>query len=567
MGHFSEELLIIFCSSLAAALLFSRLSLPTIVAYMAVGAVIGPQALGLIEEPEQFSVLAEFGVVFLLFSLGLEFSLTKMLQMKYIVFGVGSIQVAACSGVFAFAVYLWGTTAEAAILIAGALALSSTAIVTRELGQHREMNKRYAQVAIGVLLFQDLIAVVFLILVPVLAASQETSLGKELLSALLRAGLLMAILMSVGRWILPHIYGEISKTRSREIFVLATLVIGMLAAWLTHELHLSMTLGGFIIGMMLGESDFKHQIETDLRPFKDILLGLFFVTLGMSVDISLLLNYWPRLLAFTAVLVAMKIGVVSIVVNLMGDTKRSALRSGITLAQAGEFGLALLALANKKDLVPDEQTSFIIILALLSMGASSLLIRSNEAVTDWLLPFLPYTREKKTRESDNCVVKLHDSDHVLIGGYGRVGQTIASLLERHDIPCIAIENDLRRVQRNRRRGVNIIYGDCNNLEILESCHIANARLAVLTFQSHNVAKRTVQQIRAHGWEVPIILRCYEEGELEELISLGANHVVPEMLETRLLIADQVLNLLDLPPHLIEEQIKNLRQQSRGMQKA
>jgi CPA2 family monovalent cation:H+ antiporter-2 len=564
VGTLTEELLIILCSSLAAALLFRRLGLPTIVAYMAVGAVIGPHALGFIERPEDFSGLAEFGVVFLLFSLGLEFSLTRMLKMKFIVFGVGSIQVAACTGVFAASVYLWGTTVEAAILIAGALALSSTAIVTRELGQHREMNKRYAQLAIGVLLFQDLIAVVFLILVPVLAASQETSLSQELFSALLRAGLLMVVLMSAGRWVLPHIYGEISKNRSREIFVLATLVIGMLAAWLTHQLHLSMTLGGFIIGMMLGESDFKHQIETDLRPFKDILLGLFFVTLGMSVDLSLLLDYWPRLLAFTAVLIFMKIAVVSVVVNLMGDTKRTALRSGITLAQAGEFGLALLALANNKQLVPDEQTSFIIILALLSMAASSLLIRSNAAVTDWLLPFLPYTRKETNHASEDAVVTLHENDHVIIGGYGRVGQTIASLLKLHDIPFIVIENDLGRVQRNRRRGVNIVYGDCNSLEILESCHIENARLAVLTFESHSMARNTLKQIRAHGWEVPVILRCYEEGELEELVSLGASHVVPEMLETRLLVADQVMNLLNLPPHIIEQQIDELRRKATGL---
>ena len=321
-----------------------------------------------------------------------------------------------------------------------------------------------------------------------------------------------------------------------------------------------MTLGGFIIGMMLGESDFKYQVETDLRPFKDILLGLFFVTLGMNLDSGLLLAYWPRLLLFTTALVAIKVVVVSLVVNLLGESKHTALRTGITLAQAGEFGLALLALANREGVVPDEQASFIMILALLSMGASSLLIRKNQVVTDWLLPWLPLTsKERSAGEEGVSPVKLHESDHVLIGGYGRVGQTIANLLDLNKIPYIAIENDLGRVRTFRKLGVNIIYGDCNDPEILESCHIDTARLAVLTFQSHDLARRTLKHIKDQGWaDIPVILRCHEEGQLEELVSLGANHVVPEMLETRILIASQVLNLLNVPSGLVGEQIGDLR---------
>jgi len=563
VNPFFEELLIILAASLAVSLVFSRLRLPTIVAYMASGALIGPHALGLIKRPEDFSLLAEFGVVFLLFALGLEFSLSKMLQIRRLVFGVGSCQVIACTAVFGVAVYLWGCTSAASVIIAGALALSSTAIVTRELNAIHQINNRHAQVSVGVLLFQDLIALVFLILVPVLAASEGSQLGRELAAALGRGIVLLAILMSAGRWALPWIYAEISKTRSREIFVMATLVIGLLAAWLTHQLHLSMTLGGFIIGMMLGESDFKYQVETDLRPFKDVLLGLFFVTLGMALDTGLLLEYWPRLLLFTAALVAIKIAVVSLVVNCLGESKRDALRSGISLAQAGEFGVALIALAARQGVVPADQASFIMILALLSMGASSLLIRKNEMVTDWLLPFLPFTRPDRGN-SEAPPVKLHESDHVLIGGFGRVGRTIASLLELNKIPYIAIENDLGRVRAARKLGVNIIYGDCNDPDILEGCHIDEARLAVLTFHSHDLARRTLKHIKEQGWDdIPVILRCHGEGQIEELISLGASHVVPEILETRILIASQVLTLLDLSPAVIEEQITGLRQQALG----
>jgi CPA2 family monovalent cation:H+ antiporter-2 len=561
LTNFFEEFLIILGASLIACLLFGRLKLPTIVAYMIAGAVIGPHAIGLVEEPEHFSFLAEFGVVFLLFSLGLEFSLSRLIQIKKIVFGLGFSQVAACVLVFAGVVYIWGCSLEASIIIAGALALSSTAIVTRELGEYRQMNKRYAQLSIGVLLFQDLIALVFLILVPVLAAAQETSLGDSLLSALWRGALLLAILMSVGHWFLPFIYGEISKTRSQEVFVLGTLVIGLMAAWLTHELHLSMTLGGFIIGMMLGESDFKHQIEIDLRPFKDILLGLFFVTMGMSIEIELLVEYWPRLLLFTFALISIKMGIVAMVVNIMGDTKRNALRTGITLSQAGEFGLALLALSNKSGIVPEEQASFMVILALLSMAASAVLIRKNEVVTDWLLPLLPMTGTENGKEDEQAQIEMHENDHVIIGGFGRVGQTIALVLEENKIPYIAIENDPGRVKTFRRKGVNIIYGDCNNTDFLQSCHIDSARLAILTFRFHELALHTLKRIRNSEWKTPVILRCHEEGQLEELVSLGASHVVPEMLETRLLIANQVLNLLQISPDLIEEQIDQIRKES------
>lgn len=561
-NHFFEEILIILAVALVACLVFSRLRLPTIVAYMAAGTLIGPFALGLIEKPEKFSLLAEFGVVFLLFSLGLEFSLPKMFKIRKLVFGVGSVQVLACTLVFAAAVYCWGCSIPASIIIAGALALSSTAIVTRELGAHRQVNKRYAQISIGVLLFQDLVALLFLILVPVLAATGDSNLGTETGKALLRGLILLVVLMSIGKWILPLVYTEISKTRSQEIFVMATLVIGLLAAWFTHQLHLSMTLGGFIIGMMLGESDFKHQVESDIRPFKDILLGVFFVTLGMGLDLGLLIEYWPRLLLFTLILVALKVGVVAIVVNVMGDTKRNALRSGITLAQAGEFGLALLVLANREGVVPNDQASFIMILALLSMGLSSVLIRKNDLVTDWLLPLLPLTGKEATVRDDNQSVTFHEDNHVIIGGFGRVGQTIARLLELNEIPFIAIENNISRVKAFRRNGINIAYGDCNNPDLLKSCNIDSSAMAVLTFDSHDVARQTLTRIKEQGWDdIPVILRCHEEGQLEELVSLGANHVVPEMLETRLLIADQVLNLLHLPPETINTQIEQLRQRA------
>ncbi|HBC57454.1 MAG TPA: hypothetical protein DCZ03_09855, partial [Gammaproteobacteria bacterium] len=380
-NHFFEELLAIMGVSLVATVVLQRLKMPNIVAYIIAGALIGPHVLSWVKQPEEFAFLAEFGVVFLLFSLGLEFSLPKLIALRRVVFVLGGIQVLFCGVVFGAAVYAWGASLYTSVVIAGALALSSTAIVTKELSSLRQVHSRQGQLSIGVLLFQDLAAVLLLILVPVLAGNETESLGITLGWALLKGLSLMVALLSVGKWILPHLYHEVARARSEEVFVLSTLVIVMLAAWVTHSFDLSMALGGFIIGMMLGESHFRHQINADIRAFKDILLGLFFVTVGMNVQIELLAEYWPRIILFTGGLILIKTFIVAAIVRIFGDNFPIALQTGLNLAQAGEFGLALLALAVMHRIVPAEQASFIIIVAIFSMAVSPFLLRHSGLIT------------------------------------------------------------------------------------------------------------------------------------------------------------------------------------------
>ena len=542
-------------------MLFRRLKLPAIIAYIAAGSLVGPHLLGWIDEPADFSLIAEFGVAFLLFSIGLEFSLTKMLSMKFAVFGVGSVQVAACSVVFALAVYLWGSTLETAIVVAGALALSSTAIVTRELWDLQQFNSRHAQLSFAVLLFQDLIAVFFLILVPVLGDASDEGFGSLLLASMGKGFLLFAVLMAVGKWILPYIYHEVARANSDEIFVLSTLVIALLAAWLTHMSGLSMALGGFVTGMMLSESTFKHQINIDIRPFKDILLGLFFVSMGMNIELPLLQTYWFRILVFTLALIGIKALVVAVVVRLLGDSMETSLRVGLNLAQAGEFGLALIALGYINGAIPLDQGSFIILIALFSMLASPLLIRHGRGATEFLLARMPGAESGGTQQQPQ--ITLYQTDHVVIGGFGRVGRTVAQLLETNNIPYIGIDQNIELVSDCRKEGSNVVYGDCSKLEILRSCHIDKARLAILTFRSVALARNTILQIRNKGIQVPIIVRSYEHGNFEELISIGANWVVAEMLEASLIISSQVLTLLEVDPRLIEQQLEEIRTRNLG----
>lgn len=557
---FTEELLIVLGVSLCTTMLFRRLNLPAVIAYIAAGCLVGPHLLGWIDEPADFSLIAEFGVAFLLFSIGLEFSLTKMLNMKFAVFGVGTVQVAACSMVFALAVYLWGSTLETSIVVAGALALSSTAIVIRELGDLQQFNSRHAQLSFAVLLFQDLIAVFFLILVPVLGGASSDGFGFLLLASMVKGFLLFIAFMAVGKWVLPSIYHEVARANSDEIFVLSTLVIALLAAWLTHMAGLSMALGGFVIGMMLSESMFKHQINIDIRPFKDILLGLFFVSIGMNIELPMLQAYWFRILLFTFALIGIKALVVAVVVRLLGDSMETSLRVGFNLAQAGEFGLALIALGYINGTIPLDQGSFIILIALFSMLASPLLIRNGRAITGYLLARLPGVTFTGSHEPQ---VTLYQTDHVVIGGFGRVGQTVAQLLEANNIPYIGIDKNIELVSDCRKRGRNVVYGDCSKLEILRSCHIDKARLGILTFRSVELARTTIMQIRNKGIQVPIIVRSYEHDNFEELISIGANWVVAEMLEASLIISSQVLTLLEVDPHLIEQQLEQIRSRNLG----
>jgi CPA2 family monovalent cation:H+ antiporter-2 len=554
---FIEQLLTILSCSLVATILFRRFRLPPIVAYIVVGALVGPYLLKLITDPESFSLIAEFGVAFLLFSIGLEFSLPKMLKLKFAVFGLGSIQVVSSVIIFTLAVYLWGTTLNAAIIIAGALALSSTAIVSRELSDQQQFTSHYAQLTMGVLLFQDLVAVVFLILVPILAADTGGSGFVSLLLISMMKGLVFFIaLMATGKWVLPAVYAEVARARSDEIFGLITLVIAFITAWLAHAIGLSMALGGFVIGMMLSEGPFKHQIIADIRPFKDVLLGLFFVTVGMNIDLTLIPTYWPRLLIFTMGLIAINTIIVYLVVMFMGEDRRVSMRVGIALAQAGEFGLALLTLAKMNGVVPPDQASFIILIAVLSMLLSPMLIRNSRQLSDKLINILPGSDIANKPKLN--LVDLHHSGHAVIGGFGRVGQTIAHLLDRNDIPYIGIDHDIEIVSKCRERGDNVIFGDCTKLEILKSCHISDARLTVLTFKSLNLAKDTIREIRRQNIQVPIIVRCYEHGNFEELISVGADWVVSEMLEASLIISSQVLTILEIDSHTIEQQLEEIR---------
>lgn len=548
------NLLIILAASLLVIALFRRLKLPPLLGYMSVGLALGPGSLGWLEQHEDMPLLAEFGVVFLLFSLGLEFSLPRMLALRRVVFGLGSLQVIACTLPLAGLLHLAGLTLPAALLLGGGLALSSTAIVTKELGSLGEVFTPHGQNAIGVLLFQDLVAVLLLTMIPVIAGGAEQTWYWALPITLGKAALLFTALLVASRWLLPRLFHEVAQANAAELFVLLALVIVLLTAWLTHLLGLSMALGAFLAGMLLGESHYRHQIEADIRPFRDILLGLFFVSVGMLIDLSLFASHGLLILGMAVLLLLLKGSLVALLVRLRGDSSESAWRSGLALAQGGEFCFALVSQAQQARLVSIETGGLILAATFCSMAVTPLLLRAAPHLVT-RLGQRPHA-EGSAREIAAACTEL--DQHVLICGFGRVGQSIGRFLRSEGIPFVALDNDPVRVQEAAAGEHSVHFGDARRGELLTALGVARARLLVIAADNPEHALATVKEARKFSETLPILVRTRDDSHLASLQAAGASEVVPELLESSLMLASHALVMLGLPERRVQARIDEVR---------
>lgn len=550
------ELLVIFIGSLISVVMFQRLRLPDTLAYLFTGAVIGPFGFGWVKETLDIKFLSELGLVFLLFELGLEFSLPRLMTLGRAVFVLAVLQVGGTIGVFgAISYFRIGLSWQASLAIAGALSLSSTAIVVRELRARNLTNRHHAQLAIGVLIFQDLAAVIGLILIQAFGGAHSHSLPQQMLAVLEKGTLLILLLLGVGKWILPPVFHEVAKTRSEEVFVLTVLVIILMSAWVTSTFGLSMALGAFLTGVMLGENEFRHQVELDIRPFKDILMGLFFASVGMQLNFGLIAeepSAAPFILLAILLLVLIKALLTTLFAMLLGESMTTGAKTGLILSQAGEFGFALIILSRDLSVISDELSSHVLIIALGSIVLAPGLIRYSFEISQLLARLAGQSVSPRDREFSR--VSPHLSDHVILAGYGRVGQRIGKFLRANDVPFIALDTDAQVVKQARADGNLIVYGSCQRVELLRRCHMERARLAILTFKSLKDACRVVAHIRALGYKCPIVVRTQHEGNYAELLAAGANYVIPEMLESSLMMAAEVLTLLGFPKSVVDEQI-------------
>ena len=527
------------------------LKLPPMLGYLAVGVVIGPNAMALAENSATVRHLGEFGVVFLMFVIGLEFNLPKLRAMRQHVFGLGLFQVAltillvtvASLTLAALVPQHWNMSWQTALALSSAVSMSSTAIVVKLMSERLEMESEHGKRVMGVLLFQDLAVVPLLVLIPALGASGEKLLVALALAAF-KATVLITVLLVGGQKVMRWWLTLVARRKSEELFVLNLLLVTLGLAWLTELAGLSLALGAFIAGMLISETEFKHQVETDIRPFHDVLLGLFFISIGMMLDWRLVLERWPLVLLLFLVPVLFKAVLIALLALGFGATAGVSLRTGLYLAQAGEFGFVLLTMAQENQLVPPELLNPILASMVLSMLATPfILMYSNRIVMklvsgEWLQQSLQMTTIARK--------SINTSKHVIICGYGRCGQNLARMLDAENIPYMALDLDPDRVRKAAAAGDSVVFGDASRLQALMAAGLARASAVVITYLEVPGAMKVLASIRGHAPQVPVIVRTKDDHDLETLQKAGATEVVPEAIEGSLMLASHALALVGVP---------------------
>ena len=528
---------------------FRRLKIPPVLGYLVTGILLGPSVFELLADSEQMHFLAEMGVVFLLFSLGLEFSLPKLMSMKGLVFGLGSAQLAITTAIVAGICLTVGLDVEQALIVGVVIALSSTAIVIKQLSEMRQTNSGSGQMAISVLLFQDIAVVPVLILIPMLGT--DSDFGLSLLLALGKGVGAFIIIFLAGKLILPKLFDEIARARSDELFVLTAIMVVVFTGALTYSLGLSAALGAFLSGMMLGESKYRHQLDADIRPFKDILMGLFFVSIGMMLNLSLLVEQWSLLLICLPLLILAKSTIVALIYFNRRAKRRSALKSGFYLAQVGEFGFVVLALAQKNALLSETTVSLIIALGVLSMAMTPILMHKADALAKHLIK----SHELLDKPLPTPITCELMKDHVVICGFGRVGQTIARFLKKEAIAYIAMDQDPVRIQEAIVGGEKVLFGDSRHRDILKNCHVDKAKLVVITFDDNHSVMQVLSACKEMGQDIEVMIRTRDDTDMRKLKEAGAQTVVPETLEGSLMLVSQVLFLSGVPMSRVLKRIQ------------
>jgi len=546
-----ELTLLYLLAAVSGVVLCRSLKLPPMLGYLVVGVVIGPNALALGHDSESLRHLGEFGVVFLMFVIGLEFNLPKLRAMRSHVFGLGLSQVSltivliTVGSLFlsALAPTLWHMEWRTAVALSGAVAMSSTAILVKLLSERLELESEHGQRVMGVLLFQDLAVVPLLVLIPALGSKPEQLLV-ALAIATVKAAVLIAVLLSGGQRLMRWWLTLVARRKSEELFVLNLLLVTLGLAWLTELAGLSLALGAFIAGMLISETEYKHQVETDIRPFHDVLLGLFFISIGMLLDWRSVADHWGLVLLLLTVPVLFKLLLVMALARMFGASMGVSLRTGLYLAQAGEFGFVLLTLTQQSGLVSPGLLNPILASMVLSMLATPFIVMmSNQVVmklvaSEWLQQSLQMTTI--ARKSINA------NRHVLICGYGRCGQNLARILEREGIPYMALDLDPDRVRQAAAAGDSVAFGDASRLQALIAAGLSRASAVVITYLDIPGAMKVLASARSHAPQVPVIVRTQDDHELEKLQAAGATEVVPEALEGSLMLASHALALVGVP---------------------
>ena len=540
-----SQILILLATAVFAVTLVRRVALPTTVAYLAVGLALGPHALALVSDSNTARLLGELGVAFLLFTLGLEFSLPRMVAMRREVFGLGAAQVVGTTTIFAGIAWLLGLPPLTGVAIGGAIAMSSTAILLQQLTERAELNRTHGRLAFSMLLFQDLAFVPLLALTSALAAGGGHFDLRQGAFAVVGGALSVGVVLAAGRWLLRPLFHEIAHSRLRELFTLTVLLVVLASAWISNIAGLSLALGAFLSGMMLAETEYRHQIEAAIRPFRDILLGLFFISVGMLLDVRLLIGSLGLVSTLLIGMIVLKTVVAALVTRPFTDSRFKALRTGIVISIGGEFGVALCTIALQSGLIPAALGEPLLVAIVLSMVLSPFILNNNKRVARFLLKERGPPGTASERE-DAATGEIAQREHVILCGFGRVGQNVARVLEGHGFEYIALDLDPARIRAARQAGDPVIFGDSSDEEMLGRAGLDNASAVVISFSDPATSIGILRSIRALRPEVPVLVRTQDDARLQELKEAGATDVVPETFEASLMLVSHVLMLLHVP---------------------
>lgn len=539
------------------------LKLPPMLGYLFVGVVIGPNAMALAQNSAGIRYLAEFGVVFLMFVIGLEFSLPKLRAMQKLVFGLGLSQVTLTIVLVTLGSLMlvwffptrWKMEWYTALALGGVMAMSSTAIVIKMVSERLELESEHGKRVVGILLFQDLAVVPLLVLIPALGSPPE-ELAAELGLALVKAVVLLGLLLTGGQSLLRWWLKKVAGHKSEELFMLNLLLITLGLAWITEHAGLSLALGAFVAGMLISETEYKHRVETDIRAFHDVLLGLFFITIGMMLDWRIVLDRWQLVLLLLTLPVLFKMVLIAALARWMGATPGTALRTGLYLAQAGEFGFVLLTLAGQNNLIPPQLFNPILASMVLSMLATPFIIMHTDWMvmklsrSDWLMQSVAMTTI--------ATKSMGKHDHVVICGFGRCGQNLARLLDKAGMPYVALDLDPDRVQKAAAAGDSVVYGDAARAQALVAAGLTRAKAVAITYIDTASAMKVLAQIRELAPDVPVVVRTIDDANLASLQAAGATEVVPEAIEASLMLASHALALVGVPMRKVLRMVQDQR---------
>jgi CPA2 family monovalent cation:H+ antiporter-2 len=550
-----DLVLLLLAAAVMVVVLFRYLNWPPILGYLLVGAAVGPHAFDLLPAHSDTNHIAEFGVVFLMFSIGLEFSLPKLYSMKRIVFGLGAAQVLLTALFVTAGLILFGLSWRGAVAIGAVMAMSSTAVVSKLLVERMQLDSPHGREVMGVLLFQDLAVVPSLILIPALGGSAE-QMGSELAIALLKAIVVLSVILFFGQRLMRSWFHVVAKRKSTELFMLNILLVTLGLAWMTELAGLSLALGAFVAGMLISETEYRYQVEEDIKPFRDVLMGLFFVTIGMLLNLDVVAHQAIWVVLTLGLLLLLKFAVAAGLSHRFGASPGTALRTGLWLCAGGEFGFVLLALTGRAGLVPVAVLQVVLAALVLSLVLAPLISQYADKIvlrlvpSEWLLRSMQLTQI--------ATQSMFIDRHAIICGFGRNGQYLARFLDQEEITYIALDLDPERVKEASAAGETVVFGDAARRETLTAAGISRAAVVVVTYADTASALRVIDMVRSMRPDVPVVVRTADERDYDKLSKAGAAEVVPESFESSIMLASHALVLVGVPVGRVLSRIREIR---------